>query len=210
MFLPLALTLVALVVLPDQVPMHYDVAGNINRWGSKYENLILPGVTLGMGVLYILLCRYYGKKGDERSVTVLWIFGSCMLAVFNVMTAVLLFQAYRAAVEGSAGMLEISRVLFTVTGLVFMPLGNLIPKLRRNGLIGVRTAWSRESDENWRMSQVAGGIGFMVTGAALVVGNLFFVREEQSLVFSIFAILLIVPVVLLALLVMKMRKTEGK
>lgn len=52
MFLPLAVTAAALTVLPDQVPMHYDLAGEIDRWGSKYENLILPAMVLVIGGAY--------------------------------------------------------------------------------------------------------------------------------------------------------------
>jgi uncharacterized membrane protein len=38
----LAGTAIVLHFMPDQVPMHYDAVGNIDRWGSKYENLIFP------------------------------------------------------------------------------------------------------------------------------------------------------------------------
>lgn len=31
--------------IPDKVPMHYDSVGNIDRWGSKLEILILPVIT---------------------------------------------------------------------------------------------------------------------------------------------------------------------
>ena len=50
-FLPLAVTLIWLQFLPDRVPLHYDASGNIDRWGSKWENLLLPGVVLLMGVI---------------------------------------------------------------------------------------------------------------------------------------------------------------
>ena len=40
----LAGTAVVLQFMPEKVPMHYDLAGNIDRWGSKYENLIFPGL----------------------------------------------------------------------------------------------------------------------------------------------------------------------
>ena len=38
--------------IPDQVPMHYDFAGNINRWGKKSEMLLLPVMAW---LLYLLL-----------------------------------------------------------------------------------------------------------------------------------------------------------
>lgn len=31
--------------IPDKIPMHYDWAGNIDRWGNKSELMILPGMT---------------------------------------------------------------------------------------------------------------------------------------------------------------------
>ena len=38
--------------IPDQVPMHYDFAGNIDRWGKKSEMLLLPVMAW---LLYLLL-----------------------------------------------------------------------------------------------------------------------------------------------------------
>ena len=42
----LVLTAVVLQFMPDSVPMHYDLTGNIDRWGSKYENLLFPVIIL--------------------------------------------------------------------------------------------------------------------------------------------------------------------
>ena len=37
MFLPLAVVLIALQFLPEQIPAHYDMNNQVTRWGSKYE-----------------------------------------------------------------------------------------------------------------------------------------------------------------------------
>ena len=42
MLLPMAVTLFALPFLPEQIPAHYGFGGQVDRWGSKYETLILP------------------------------------------------------------------------------------------------------------------------------------------------------------------------
>ena len=47
-FIPTIVTAIVLKIMPDQVPMHYDAAGNIDRWGSKYENFIFPVIIIGM------------------------------------------------------------------------------------------------------------------------------------------------------------------
>lgn len=38
--------------LPDEVPAHYNASGEVDRWGSKYELFILPGI----GLFILLLC----------------------------------------------------------------------------------------------------------------------------------------------------------
>ena len=44
--IPLIVTLFVLRFLPDELPAHYDFEGNIDRWGSKYEELIFPIIIL--------------------------------------------------------------------------------------------------------------------------------------------------------------------
>lgn len=205
MFLPLAMTLAALVVLPDRVPMHYNLAGEVDRWGSKYENLVFPALVWAMGGFFLGMVRLARRQGGESNgpaaERMLWVCGSGTLFLFNVMTAYFLIEAGRLA-AGAGGTIAqgtFTRLMFTIAGLLFPPLGNAMPKLRRNGWVGVRTSWSLASDENWRKSQRAGGVVMMAGGAVLAVGNVFFVRTtEQSLWFSLGCMVLLVVVLLIA------------
>lgn len=38
--------------IPQQVPMHYNALGEIDSWGSKYQTLILPTISI---LLYIFM-----------------------------------------------------------------------------------------------------------------------------------------------------------
>ncbi len=38
--------------IPQQVPMHYNSVGEIDRWGSKYEILFLPAISI---LLYVFI-----------------------------------------------------------------------------------------------------------------------------------------------------------
>lgn len=58
--------------LPDQVPAHYNLAGEVTRWGSKYELLILPLVALFSLIFMIVVERYpemhnYPKRFNESN-----------------------------------------------------------------------------------------------------------------------------------------------
>ena len=123
------------------------------------------------------------------------------------MTVAFLVKAYRIAALGTGLELSVSRILFGVTGLLLFCLGNVMPKLRRNGWCGVRTDWTMENDENWRRSQVAGGGVMMAAGLVLAVGNALLSSEEASLVFSMLCIVLMIPALLIALALLR-RKME--
>ena len=206
MGLPLVVTLAALLVLPAEIPMHYNAAGEVNRWGSKYEMLLLPLMTLLMGIFLLKVSRWSEQKAPGNRTAVLAI-GCGALLVFNVMTVVFLVKAYRIAVQGTGLELSVSRILFGVTGLLLVCLGNVMPKIRRNGWCGVRTAWTMENDENWRRSQIVGGGVMMAFGLVLAVGNALLTSEEASLVFSMLCVVLMIPAVLIALAMLK-RKME--
>lgn len=46
-------------------------------------------------------------------------------------------------------------------------MGNVMPKLRMNSLMGVRTSRSLKNEVLWKKSQRFGGISFIVGGAAI-------------------------------------------
>ena len=65
--LPMFITAVALKFMPDKVPMHYNMSGEIDRWGSKYENFIFPCIIIVMTVFWKLLMRK-----ERTNFSVLW------------------------------------------------------------------------------------------------------------------------------------------
>ena len=49
MFLPLIVSMIAVIFLPDLIPVHYNIKNEIDRWGSKYEILIIPIIIILLG-----------------------------------------------------------------------------------------------------------------------------------------------------------------
>ena len=55
MFLPLVVVLIALQFLPELIPAHYDMNNQVTRWGSKYETLIFPVITVLFGCFMLAM-----------------------------------------------------------------------------------------------------------------------------------------------------------
>lgn len=180
-FIPLIGTAIVLQFMPDQVPMHYDFEGNIDRWGSKYEELIFPVIILAMSLFWTLFIRYYEKKairetdekesaGASSNAKVLGIVGVCMAAMFAVEHGFSLYGAYNEATSGaSAWSVDIGKVSVVMMGIIFIVIGNFMTKTRINSTVGVRVSWSMYNDNTWRKSNRFGAYAIMIAGVVTII-----------------------------------------
>ena len=85
-----------------------------------------------------------------------------------------LYKSFAAAESMSyAHEADINQFICILLGISLVIVGNFMPKLRSNGIIGLRTPWSMKNDITWKKSQLFGGISFMVCGAIMVVCGIF-------------------------------------
>ena len=175
MALPLAVTLIVLGFLPDQVPAHYGPDFQVDRWGSKYELLLLPGFTVLVGLLLLLFGRLAARQEEtgQNNAKVAVTAGLLCMALFNALTFYFLYTAWAQVTDLSALPVGVEQVAFGCMGALLLVAGNLNPKLRNNGLMGLRTPWSRKNDRVWKKCQRFGGVSLMLAGAALVLAALF-------------------------------------
>ncbi len=180
-FISVAITAAAMTILPDRVPMHSDMAGNIDRWGSKYENFIFPAIILALALTMHLIIRYFEKQtekgktekdreGARSNVKVLGIVGVVMTAMFTVMQCFILYGAYTGAKENAAEMtVNIGKVSCILLGLMFIILGNFMTKTRMNSVVGVRTGWSMYNDTTWQKSNHFSAIVLIIAGLLTIL-----------------------------------------
>ncbi|MGI8825251.1 MAG: SdpI family protein, partial [Chloroflexota bacterium] len=78
-----------------------------------------------------------------------------------------LLPAHLAILANGAGIpVDMSRMLRGVYGLLMIALGNVMPKLPRNGLVGIRTPWTLADPSVWERTHRVGG--YLITAAGLV------------------------------------------
>ena len=171
MYLPLVVVLIALQFLPEQIPAHYDMNNQVTRWGSKYETLIFPVITVLFGYFMLGMAKFSSKQEENGSnnKNVCIVTGIVSLALFNVMTAYFLYADFNSIENLSSIALDINQLLFGLLGAAMIILGNIMPKLRMNSVVGLRTVWSMKNETTWKKSQHFGGISFIVGGIIIVI-----------------------------------------
>ena len=171
MFLPLVSALVAMQFLPEQIPAHYDFSNQVTRWGSKYEMLIFPVLTIMFAFFFLGIAKYSAKNEENgnNNEKVCIVAGIVTLAVFNAMTGYALYNGFYKIENLSLNTFDINQLLFGILGIAMIIIGNIMPKLRMNAVVGLRTKWSMKNEITWKKSQRFGGISYMIGGAAIVV-----------------------------------------
>lgn len=180
----LVITAIVLQFMPESVPMHYDIAGNVDRWGSRYENLIFPIIILVLALFMSLLIGLYERKANrtddkERAgaisnAKILGIVGTTMSAVFCVMQCFILYGAYTGAkTEATTATVDIGKVSCILLGVILIVVGNFMTKTRINGSVGVRISWSMYNDTTWKKSNRFGAIAIIFAGLLTIITAVF-------------------------------------
>lgn len=179
--IPLLLSCVAVRFLPDKIPMHYDMAGNIDRWGSKYETFIFPALIIFFSLMWTVISAFYKRmatKTKEEKMQVeyannakfLNLVAICMALAFGIMHVIFTYSSYVEAVNNARkSTIDFSSVICVIWGIVFIILGNFMPKVKRNSIMGLRTEKTMSDDDIWRKSNRVAGVTLMVAGLAIVI-----------------------------------------
>lgn len=152
--------------LPEgaEVPIHWGVDGRPDGYASKTIGLfLLPLTTAGVAALFWVIPTIEPRRANfaksGKAYTAIWISVVLLLGLVSL-TAV-------AAAMGTE--LDISRIAFIGTGALFIVIGNYLPKVRPNYMMGIRTPWTLTSDLSWDRTHRVGGRLFVLEGLVFVL-----------------------------------------
>ncbi len=151
----------------ERIPMHWNVRGEVDRYGGKWEGLLLlPAFTFALYLMLLFLPRLDpGRANFEH-------FSSPYLVVRYLLVVVMAIMhgGVLASALGYSVRMEILTPV--VVGGMFIILGNFMGKLRPNWLVGVRTPWTLSSKASWDKTHRQAGWLFILSGACLVAAGL--------------------------------------
>ena len=148
--------------LPDQIPSHWNMAGEVDGWSSKpFAVFGMPALLLGIQWLCALATGADPKKAnhpDKVMNMVLWL--------IPILGIVLSIATYAAALGMDVALEIIMPLLF---GLIFVIIGNYLPKCKQNYTIGIKIPWTLNSEENWNKTHRFAGTLWVVCGLLIML-----------------------------------------
>lgn len=161
--------------LPSKIPVHYSFDGIADRFVSKLSVEALLLCSLGycgclLGVLLRKMVLAMGKtqeNSNTQTTAKLMTYNQTFLTIFfSALSLYFIFVMLQNSVPDT---LFILRTAYLVLSVLFIIIGNYLPKLKINRVSGVKTKYSQSSDDAWMRSQRFGGRLLAIGGSASLV-----------------------------------------
>ena len=164
--LPILAGLILWDQLPEQIPTHWNAAGEIDGWSSKpFAVFGLPAILLAAQWLCVLGTAADPKRSAHPQKIlhlVLWI-----IPVLSVLLNVLTYMA----AMGRQVRMEVIMPVFI--GLLLTIVGNYLPKCKQNYTIGIKIPWTLNNEENWNKTHRFAGWLWTVCGIIIMLTGFF-------------------------------------
>jgi uncharacterized membrane protein len=141
--LMLAVTAAVYLRLPEQIPTHWNLQGQVDGVGSKQTTFLMPAIMVGMLGLFLALPWLSPKQFEIDTFRATY---------WCIALAIIVFLAYVhgltlwAAITGGV---DIVRALLAGMLIMFGVIGGALTGVRRNFWVGVRTPWTLANERVW-------------------------------------------------------------
>ena len=173
--------------LPETMATHWGFDGTANGWSSRAATVFgLPLLILALH----LVCSYAESRDTKRK------------NVNPVLRTVMLWFCPAVSLLGGALTLgtglgyemHVGTVAPVFVGLLFLILGNYLPKIRQNRTMGIKLPWTLQSEENWTRTHRLSGFLWVLCGLVMIPLSL--LRLWSGWLFgALLAVMVLIPAV---------------
>lgn len=196
------LAAVSYFYLPEQIPIHWNAAGEIDNFAGRLF-IFLPPV-LGAGtVLLLKFTRRIDPRSDNysRFQKSYDLFGVLLCGLFLVLEAVTIYSSFYPEVK------LVDKVVPFSIGLMFLVIGNMMPKFRPNYFVGIKTPWTLANEEVWTKTHRMAGRLWFAGGLVIAAVSFIGTGTMRAIVFGVVtAVLVIIPLLYSYLAFRKFKK----
>lgn len=188
LLLPILFGIIMWKDLPDTLTTHWGADGNADATGGKaFAVFGLPLIILALHFvcLFFTLSDKKQKEQNPKAFgTVLWILPIISLFINGLM--------YHAAFGREFNLASAVSVLF---GLLFIFIGNYLPKMKQNRTMGIKVTWALNNEENWNKTHRFGGKLWVAGGIVSLLSVFLPIKISMWIIAGVTAAMVIVPVI---------------
>ncbi|MFH1047483.1 MAG: SdpI family protein [Patescibacteria group bacterium] len=149
---------------PERVPTHWNFAGEIDGWsGPGFAAFFFPAMIIGLYLLltFIPLADPNRNRYEEFGRP----YGVLRLSFVLFMSLIYFIISF----AGLGFDVNVGLIIPFGVGILFVILGNFMPKFKKNWFVGIRTPWTMADERVWTQTHRMGGRLFVIGGVLMML-----------------------------------------
>lgn len=173
---------------PDTMATHFNMDNKVDGFSSKLFTVVgLPLMMLGGHILSALITMVDPRRRNishKMFSLVLW-----LMPLISILTLTMIY-AYNLGVPINSNLFV--RLL---SGLIFLVIGNYLPKMRQNYTIGIKLPWTMANEENWSRTHRLAGVVWMIAGTLILLSAFIQVLNTEWTLLGLVLLATLIPTV---------------
>jgi uncharacterized membrane protein len=155
--------------LPEQIASHWNIHDQVDGYMPKFWGVFLmPLITLGMFLLFLV-----APSIDPLKANIVQFRKAFNLFIVLIIAFMLYIHGLTLAWSLGYTNFKMSTSMLPALGLLFIFIGFMLRKAKRNFFIGIRTPWTLSNDHVWDKTHQLGAVLFTVSGVVALIGGFF-------------------------------------
>ncbi|MBQ7292598.1 MAG: SdpI family protein [Clostridia bacterium] len=185
---PIIVGLILWNKIPDAVPIHWNFEGEVDNYANKaFAVFGLPAFLLFVHWLCAFFTCFDKKNKTQHPKAINLVFWICpVISLFVAAIEYLFIFGFNISVPSLS---------FSLLGITFIVIGNLLPKIKPNKTLGIKLPWTVKNEENWFATHRFGGKIWVIGGFLFLI--MIFVPSQIAiwLMLAITAAMVLIPTV---------------
>jgi len=153
--------------LPDRIPMHWGLDGQVDRWGDR-NNMVWLGA---IGSVVWALMTWLPKIDPGRANYKL--FKKSYRILRGAIVVLLSGISWITVVYSMNSSINVILLIKFFIGIAFIVIGNLLTRLRPNWFTGIKTPWTLADPVIWKKTHRVGGYLMVAAGIIFIISAFF-------------------------------------
>jgi uncharacterized membrane protein len=182
--------------LPDKVPIHFNLAMKVDRYGSPWELLVIASITPLLFIIRPLIDTKFSQ--NPRNIKIqdgIILFSGIFIASIAWWTTALAFQPVEEQTQ--IVIKQLPFFIYIILGVFTVVFGNYEGKIKPNKTLGIKIPWTIADNENWRKTHRFVAPCTVAAGIILTAGGFAGLFTNQMIWYLVSILLYITLVVIL-------------
>ena len=175
-------------ILPEEIAVHWGMNGDADGFmSSSAVFFVLPAILLAVHWLCVILTAVIDQSAGQNKkmfALVFWIIPIISLACNGMILSVALGNTAK-----------ISAVMFAIFGVLFVVMGNYMPKTAQNLTMGIKIKWTLANEENWNATHRCAGKVYVVAGLLSLIAMPIPMKALPFVLIGIILFVVLAPII---------------